>query len=111
MTTTHDNNEEFNASNYWRDVIANLDGSYEEYKTLRDLIIADGEWEQWFQKVRPYDCMKEFMYDYDDLVEYLDHLHEQALDLEDYEFCKALVNKRLYSKWKNDEINNGLNED
>ena len=51
------------------------------------------------------------MYDYDDLVEYLDHLHEQALDLEDYEFCKALVNKRLYSKWKNDEINNGLNED
>lgn len=112
MTDLMNNDDnQFNASNYWRDVIANLDGSYEEYKALRDLIIKEGQWEEWFIKIRPYNTMSEFRYDYDDVVEYLDHLHEVALDLEDYEFCKALVNKRLYAKWKNNEINNVLNED
>lgn len=104
MTTTYDNNEEFNPANYWRDVIANLDGSYEEYKILRDLIVNEGQWEEWFIKNRPYNSMSEYRYDFGDVLDYLDYLHEQALELEDYAFCAALVNKRIYAHWKHDAI-------
>ena len=111
MVTTNDN-ENFNESDYWQSVIANLDGSYAEYKKLRELVMQGNhnQFEGHFEKQSRCPSMTDYLYQFEDVVNYLEYLHQTALDLEDYEFCKALVNKRLWAHYKITEINKNLYE-
>ena len=101
-----------NPSNYWESIIANLDGSYEIYKKMRDLVMNSNhqQFEGYFEKRSRSQNMTDYLYRFDEVVEHLEYLHEQALDLEDYEFCKALVNKRLWAHYKNEAINEAIYE-
>ena len=108
MITMDDNNNwDYNASDYWNDVIANLDGTYEEYKSWRDILSKDN-YEKEFEKKTGINTITEYLMEFDDVVEWLEYLHEMALDLEDYEFCAVLLNRRLWAHWKNTAINEEL---
>lgn len=110
MTDLHNNDNNYNASDYWKDLIANLDGSFEEYKLLRKIIMKDGVdgMEKWFQKESRSKNMSEYIYNFEEVREHIDYLHDLALELEDYEFCQALVNPRLYAYWKSTAIDEQL---
>ena len=104
MTTTNDNSNQWNDSDYWRSVIADLDGSYEEYKNWREILWSD-DYEKAFEKRSRCYNITQYLQNFDDVVDWIDYLHEKALEIEDYEFCAVLLRRRLWSHWKNTEIN------
>ena len=103
MINMKDNNNEFDPKKYWEDLIANLDGSYEEYKHWREILQKDN-FEQEFERKGGVSTMTEYLMEFDDVVGYLDYLHDKALEIEDYRFCAVLLKRRLWAYSKNTAI-------
>ena len=98
MTDMKDNNNEFDPKKYWENLIGNFQQP-EEYSTLRDVLFKD-DYERYFERISNLDNMTDYLYSFEDIVEWLEELHEEALEREDYEFCSVLVKRRLWGHWK-----------
>ena len=104
-----DNNSDYNASDYFRDMIADIEGSYEEYNYWKEVLLKDN-YEQVFMKKSRAKCLTDYLMNFDDVVEWLDYLNEIAHEIEDYEFCAVLLNRRLWAHWKLTAIDEQLGE-
>mgnify|MGYP001039971087 CR=1 FL=1 len=98
-----DNNK---GRSYIEELVANLDGSFEVYKNMRELIMKENhnEIEGWYERRSNANTISQYLNRFHEVVQHLDYLHEQALAIEDYEFCAKLLNKRLWSHWKFTEL-------
>tara|TARA_R110000772_G_scaffold142473_1_gene252143 strand:+ start:1061 stop:1348 length:288 start_codon:yes stop_codon:yes gene_type:complete len=78
-----------------------------DYSKLREVLFGN-DYEKYFEWICNLDNMTDYLYNFQDIVEWLEELNEEALEREDYEFCKVLVDRMSWATWKLKAINSNI---